>query len=54
MVEAIAEAFPFLVVDDDPGFMTRVALILNPPVHKKRDETGGNGNNHERSSGDGV
>ncbi len=38
MIEAIAEAFPFLVVDDDAGFMTRVALILNPPVHKKRDD----------------
>jgi len=59
LIEAIAEAFPFLVVDDDAGFMTRVALILNPPVHRKRDEgTGGppgaNGNSQERSPGDGI
>lgn len=59
LVEAIAEAFPFLVVDDDAGFMTRVSLILNPPVHKKRDDgaggpPGGNGHSQERSPGDGI
>lgn len=59
MVEAIAEAFPFLVVDDDAGFMTRVSLILKPPVHKKREDGDGgppdaNGENQERSPGNGI
>ncbi len=58
MVEAIAEAFPFLVVDDDAGFMTRVSLILNPPVHKPRpsdDEAAdGEGNDRKRRPGDGI
>ena len=32
--EAIAEALPLLVKDDAPGFMSKVALILNPPPPK--------------------
>ena len=27
----IAEAAPLLVADDDPGFMTKVALLVSPP-----------------------
>lgn len=59
MVEAIAEAFPFLVVDDDPGFMTKLSLILNPPTHKKRDDDAGgpadgSGKRQERSPEDGI
>ena len=36
MMDAVAEAFPLLVGGDDSGFMTKVALILNPPTHRKR------------------
>lgn len=39
MLSAIAEAVPRLARDDDAGFTTKVALILNPPAKKeKRDE----------------
>jgi PTH1 family peptidyl-tRNA hydrolase len=31
MLEAIAECAPLLVQDDDPGFMSRVALLAPPP-----------------------
>ena len=31
LLDAIAEAAPLLAADDDPGFATKVALILNPP-----------------------
>ena len=34
LIEAVAEAAPLLIEGDDPGFMTRVALILNPPKPK--------------------
>jgi len=36
ILDAVAEAFPLLATGDDSGFMTRVALILNPPAHKPR------------------
>jgi peptidyl-tRNA hydrolase, PTH1 family len=39
LVDAIAQAFPFLAEGDDSGFMTKVALIMKPPVHKKPEET---------------
>jgi PTH1 family peptidyl-tRNA hydrolase len=32
LLSAIAEAAPYLGRDDDPGFTTRVALMLKPPV----------------------
>jgi PTH1 family peptidyl-tRNA hydrolase len=32
LLTAIAEAAPYLARDDDPGFTTRVALTLKPPV----------------------
>jgi PTH1 family peptidyl-tRNA hydrolase len=38
LIEAVAEAAPLLVKGDDPGFMTRVALILNPPRPKPPPE----------------
>ncbi len=34
VIEAVAEAAPLLAVGDDPGFMTKVALIVNPPPPK--------------------
>lgn len=36
LVDAMAEAAPYLAEQDDPGFATRVALLLNPPEHKPR------------------
>lgn len=38
LIDAIAEAAPLLARDDDPGFATKVALILNPPEHKPAPE----------------
>lgn len=32
MLDAIAEAAPYLAADDDPGFMNKVAAMLHPPV----------------------
>ena len=34
LVEAVAEAMPLLVADDESGFMSKVALILKPPPPK--------------------
>ena len=34
VIEAVADAAPLLAVGDDPGFMTKVALIVNPPPPK--------------------
>jgi PTH1 family peptidyl-tRNA hydrolase len=34
LVDAISDALPLLVQDDPQGFMTKVALILNPPPPK--------------------
>jgi PTH1 family peptidyl-tRNA hydrolase len=34
LVEAVAEALPLLVADDESAFMSKVALILNPPPPK--------------------
>jgi PTH1 family peptidyl-tRNA hydrolase len=31
MLDAVAEAAPYLAQDDDPGFMNKVALMLRPP-----------------------
>jgi len=39
-LEAIAEAFPLLAVGDESGFLTKVALILNPPPRAKTDGAG--------------
>jgi len=48
LVEAVAEALPLLVADDDSGFMSKVALILKPqrpkpqrPQPKPDDGTNG-------------
>jgi PTH1 family peptidyl-tRNA hydrolase len=35
MLEAIAEAAPYLAADDDPGFMNRVAILTRPPKPPK-------------------
>jgi len=46
LLDAIAEALPLLVEDNPQGFMTKVALILNPPPPKppraatKTEDTG--------------
>ena len=34
LVNAMVETAPALADDDDAGFMSKVALILKPPVHK--------------------
>jgi PTH1 family peptidyl-tRNA hydrolase len=39
MLDAIAEAAPWLAEDDDPGFMNKIALMLNPPVNKPQPKT---------------
>lgn len=36
LLAAIAEAAPLLAKDDDPGFATKVALLLRPPGEKPR------------------
>jgi PTH1 family peptidyl-tRNA hydrolase len=38
LLSAIAEAAPYLARDDDPGFTTKVALILKPPVKTPKPE----------------
>lgn len=35
-VDALAEAVPILIDGDDAGYMSKVSLILKPPVHKPR------------------
>ncbi len=41
VLDVVAEAFPLLVDGDDAGFMTRVALVTNPPRNKgPRDAKG--------------
>ncbi len=39
-LDAIADAAPFIAKDDDAGFASRVALILNPPEKKPAPEAG--------------
>src|SRR5277367_5988407 len=38
MLDAAAEAAPYLAQDDDPGFMNKVALMLRPPEKKPKPE----------------
>ena len=39
MLNAIAQAAPRLAAaDDDPGFMNKIALMLNPPVNKPKPD----------------
>jgi PTH1 family peptidyl-tRNA hydrolase len=38
LLSAIAESAPLIAQDDDVGFMNKVALILNPPVHKPKPQ----------------
>lgn len=38
MLDAVAEAAPYLAQDDDPGFMNKVALMLRPPEKKPKPE----------------
>ncbi len=40
LIDAIAEASPLLAAGDDPGFMTKVALILKPPPPKPASPQG--------------
>lgn len=39
IVDALAEAAPLIVRGEDAEYMTKVSLILKPPVHKARPET---------------
>ena len=41
VLSAIAEALPMLVAGDNPGFMTRVALLAPPPGRKRDSEIDG-------------
>ena len=41
MLNAIAEAAPMLAKDDDVGFMSKVALLTQPPKPKKKDTPDG-------------
>jgi PTH1 family peptidyl-tRNA hydrolase len=38
LIEAMAEAAPYLAKDDDAGFMNKVSVILKPPVKKPMPE----------------
>jgi len=38
LLSAIAEAAPLLAKDDDPGFMNKIAITLNPPLKKPKPE----------------
>ena len=38
LIDAVAEAAPLLALVDDPGFMTRVALLTQPPKKEPRAE----------------
>jgi PTH1 family peptidyl-tRNA hydrolase len=38
MLGAISQAAPYLADGDDPGFMNKVAVLLNPPVKKPKPE----------------
>lgn len=35
LIDAVADAAPYLAHDDDPGFATRVALLTQPPKEPK-------------------
>ena len=39
LVEAMVEAAPLLAKDDDKGFMSKVALLLQPPKEAKKKDT---------------
>jgi PTH1 family peptidyl-tRNA hydrolase len=38
LVEAMVEAAPLLAKDDDAGYMSKVALLLKPPLPKKEKD----------------
>ena len=38
LVEAMVDAAPLLAKDDDAGFMSKVALLLKPPLKPKKKE----------------
>jgi len=38
LLDAIADAAPFLARDDDPGFMNKIAVTLHPPEKKPKPE----------------
>ena len=45
LIDAIAQAAPYLAKNDDPGFMNKAAIILKPPAkkplpEKKKEENG--------------
>ena len=44
VIDAVCESLPLVVAGDDPGFMTRVALLFPPPKGARgKAETGGGG-----------
>ena len=60
MMDAIGQAFPLLAKGDDSAFLTKVALITNPPEHKPRPDSEGAADpgtargNNKRGPGNGV
>ena len=43
LLDAMAEAAPLLATGDDPGFASKVALILKPPQHRPPPASAGAG-----------
>lgn len=43
LIDAVADAFAMVVAGDDPGFMTRVALLTRPADAKSEKGKAGNG-----------
>ncbi len=40
MLEAVAEALPILIAGDDPGFMSKVAMLAPAPKFEAKDDGG--------------
>ena len=48
---AVAEALPLLIAGDDPGFMTRVALLTRPAKPKRAAKPAAPGSENEGTEG---
>ncbi len=53
-LDAVADAAPCLAAGDDPGFATRVALILKPPKPKPKPNADGPNAASSNGGGDGI
>ena len=54
LIDAIADALPLLVGGDESGFMTRVALLINPPEKKKATAAEDGAPKPPAGGGDGI